>query len=38
MDLSALIPEIKSKLEFCGRELEGVRQEFAKKEAHLKTK
>ena len=36
MDLSTLIPEITGKLEFRGRELEGMSQKFAKKEARLK--
>jgi predicted nucleotidyltransferase component of viral defense system len=36
MDLSALIPEITAKLEFRGRGLEGMGEEFGKKEARLK--
>jgi hypothetical protein len=36
MHLSALIPEIKAKLEFRGRGLKGIGEEFGKKEARLK--
>jgi len=36
MDVAALIPEITNKLEFRGRELEGIGEQFAKKEARLK--
>ena len=36
MDLSALIPEIMAKLEFRGRGLDGMGEEFRKKEARLK--
>lgn len=36
MDLSTLIPEITAKLEFRGRGLEGMVEEFGKKEARLK--
>jgi len=36
MNLSALIPEITAKLEFRGRGLEGMGEEFGKKEARLK--
>ena len=36
MDLSALIPEISGKLEFRGRKLESVGEEFGKKQARLK--
>jgi uncharacterized protein len=36
MDLSALIPEITAKLAFRGRGLEGMGEEFGKKEARLK--
>jgi hypothetical protein len=36
MHLSALIPEIKAKLEFRGRGLNGIGEEFGKKEARLK--
>lgn len=36
MDLSALIPEITAKIEFRGRGLDGMGEEFGKKEARLK--
>lgn len=36
MDLTALIPGIESKLEFRGRALAGIGEEFAKKETRLK--
>ena len=36
MDLSALIPEITAKLEFRGRGLDGMCEQFGKKEARLK--
>ena len=36
VDVSALIPEIRGKLEFRGRELEGMGEEFSKKEVRLK--
>jgi hypothetical protein len=36
MDLSALIPEITAKLEYRGRGLDGMGEEFGKKEARLK--
>lgn len=36
MDIGALVPEITAKLEFRGRGLEGMGEEFSKKEARLK--
>ena len=36
MDLSVLIPEIAAKLEFRGKVLKGMGEEFLRKEARLK--